>query len=414
MSDSKPQLTGPVDGAQQPDNRRQQAWPWGIGLVARQGDLATEITAALREMNAACELLVAPSVPPFELAAMVEKYRPKVLFVELAAVGIPAQEWITLVRAGSDTPVIIAIHANEDPAEMITAMRAGATEFLSLPVRPALFELLDRVATLLEARQVSTGEPGKLVGILSAKGGCGATTLACHLSCGLQLAGGGGRVLMADLDHQAPAAHRIFGMAEYQGIQEAFDSVRRLNSACWPEFVRSVGTGSMVDILGASLPGAAPVGGHTEPWRIESLFRFLRRHYSWIVADLGRHLNPSNWAYFAHLDALLVVTAPDVLALYQTRSILQMLTNRGFEKSRVRLILNRNQDSPQDFWIESIEQMFDMSVLAVLPHDAPTLSHAAAEKFEFPATSGYGRSVTKLAGRILHPGGPDSAKKRAA
>ena len=106
--------------------------------MAQPGDLATEIAAALREMSADCELTAPASLPPFELAAMVEKYRPKVLFVELAAVGIPAHEWINLVRAGSDTPVIIAIHPNEEPAEMIAAMRAGATEFLSLPVRPTL------------------------------------------------------------------------------------------------------------------------------------------------------------------------------------------------------------------------------------------------------------------------------------
>jgi pilus assembly protein CpaE len=408
MSSLHTELIGPESEARHSDANR-QPWPWGIGVVAESGELAGEIGAALQEMNAACQLKVAASAPPFEIAAMVEKQRPQVLFVELSKVEIPASEWITLVRAGAETPLIIAVHANEDPGEMIAAMRAGATEFLSLPVRPAIGDALDRAATLLEARHTASAEPGKLIGVLSAKGGCGATTLACHLACGLQIATGKGRVLMADLDHQAPGAHQIYGLEGQSGVREALDSVRRLNSACWPEFVRPAGPGGMVDLLG-TVCGS----GGAEPWRIESLFRFLRRNYKWILADLGRHLNPSNWAFFAHLDELLLVTAPDVLALYQTRAILQMLTNRGFEKSRVRLILNRNQDSPQDFWIESIEQMFDMQVAAVLPYDAPTLARAPADVFEFPAGSVFGKSVTKLAGRILQPPAPDPHRKKAA
>ena len=57
---------------------------------------------------------------------------------------------------------------------------------------------------------------------------------------------------------------------------------------------------------------------------------------------------------------------PEVLALYQTRTMLQTLTTRGFERSRVHLILNRNESGPHDFWIESIKQMFEMDVAAAI------------------------------------------------
>ena len=386
--------------------RRAPAWPWRIGYVLESVELGEELTSALVEMRASCDFRAAASGPVFEIASMVERNKLDILFVELARVGMPGGEWINLVRAGNESLLIVAVHPDAEPTQMISALRAGASEFISLPVRPAIFEAMDRVATQLESRQTTSVEPGKLIGVLSAKGGCGATTLACHLSIALQQAQGSGRVLKADLDHQAPSAKRVFHAPSQSGVAEAFESVRRLNSGCWPEFVSPITP--MVDMLAAT-PGIE----QPEPWRIDSLFRFVRRHYSWILADLGRQLNPSNWAFLSSVDELLVVTAPDVLALYQTRSVLQMLTNRGFEKSRLRLILNRNQNSPQDFWIESIEQMFDMSVASVLPHDHATLSSMSRERFDFPASSAYGRAVGKLAARIVRPSGPDS-KRRAA
>jgi Flp pilus assembly CpaE family ATPase len=116
-----------------------------------------------------------------------------------------------------------------------------------------------------------------------------------------------------------------------------------------------------------------------------------------------------------NVDDLYMVTAPDVLALYQTRSVLQTLSNRGFDKSRVRIILNRNQSSPQDFWVESIQQMFEMSVFGVIPNDESALDKLSRDKFEFPADTPFGRSLAKIAGRILRPAGPPgSPSQRSA
>jgi Flp pilus assembly CpaE family ATPase len=149
---------------------------------------------------------------------------------------------------------------------------------------------------------------------------------------------------------------------------------------------------------------AGPETGSTtlpEPWRIESLFRHLARAYPLVLADLGRHLNPGTWAFLQHVDELLVVAAPDVLALYQTRYILQTLTGRGFERSRIHLVLNLSESTPRDFWIESIEQMFEMRLFAVIPSDRTALASQSGSGLTFPADTPFGKAVTKLARRII-------------
>ncbi len=387
---------------------RQSAWPWRAGLVVNDPKLASEIAAALAEVRAACVFQIAASSSALEIFALIERDQPDLLFVELSATSVPSQEWMAAVQGADGTPLVVAVHVSADPAHMIGALRAGATEFLSLPLNPAIFSAMEHIGARLASSRPIQHTQGRIIGVVSAKGGCGATTLACHLGLALGQAEASERVLVADLDYQSPAVHRVCRMKPQRRAGETFDSVRRLSSSNWREFFTPLS--NSVDVM------AGPEIGSTtlpEPWRIESLFRHLTRGYSIVMVDLGRHLNPGTWAFLQHVDELLVVAAPDVLALYQTRYILQTLTNRGFERSRIRLVLNMSENTPRDFWIESIEQMFEMRLFAVIPVDRVALPVARPgslpgtptgsqqDRLVFPADTPFGKAVTKLAGRLL-------------
>lgn len=391
-------------GAESPRTAR---WAGRVGLVLDSPDLVFEVSRCFALGGVEIAFRMPPASAPFEVAGMVERERADLVFVELARVKGGASNWIQTVRGGTEAPLIVAMNLAPDPGVMIEAVRAGANEFLSLPAESAasasvasletsLREALDRLTMVVEARRAAAQVRGHMAGILSAKGGCGATTVACHLAAAMA-AQGGGRVLLADLDTQASAAHKVLRLRPQVGAEEAFAGVRRLNAACWPEFASPAGEN--LDLLAGWTPGGEgpPLG---EPSRMESMFRFLSRNYAWVMADLGRNLNPAVWAFIQNLDELFVVTAPDVLALYQTRSILQTLSGRGFDKSRLHLILNRNHKAPRDFWIESIKKMFEMDVMAALPEDRQTMEKLPRDRFEFPASSPFGKAIGKLAGQL--------------
>jgi pilus assembly protein CpaE len=379
---------------------RQSAWPWRAGLVVNDPKLAAEIAGALAEVRAACVFQIPASSSVLEIFALIERDQPDLLFVELGATSVPSREWMVAVQGADGAPLVAAVHVSADPAQMIGALRAGAAEFLSLPMNPAIFAALDRIGGRLASKRPVEHTQGRIVGLVSAKGGCGGTTVACHLSLALGQADAAKKVLLADLDYQSPAVHRVCRMKPQRRAGETFDSVRRLSSSNWKEFFTPVAPS--VDVMAGPDTGCTTL---PEPWRIESLFRHLTRSYPIVLVDLGRHLNPGTWAFLQHVDELLVVAAPDVLALYQTRYILQTLTNRGFERSRIRLVLNMSENTPRDFWIESIEQMFEMRLFAVIPVDRTALpaSHAGSQKdrLVFPADTLFGKAVAKLAGRLL-------------
>src|SRR5947199_374447 len=74
-----------------------------------------------------------------------------------------------------------------DPEQMLGALRAGSIEFVSLPMNPAIFGALDRIGTRLTSSRPDQSAQGRIIGLVSSKGGCGATTLACHLGLALAL-----------------------------------------------------------------------------------------------------------------------------------------------------------------------------------------------------------------------------------
>ena len=386
---------------------RTTEWRWKAATVVETPELLAEIASVLGASGATRGFDIPATSSSFEVATAVDREQPEVLFVEFARIAKPAAEWLADVRRGREIPLIVAVHPTADPAEMISALRAGASEFLSLPIRPAIYDAMERLGMLLDSKLNEKVESGKVIGILSAKGGCGATTVACCLGAGLQLAEPKSRILVADMDYQSPNAPSVFKRKPLVNASEAFEAVRRLSSSSWREFVSVVRPG--VDLLASPADNAlGDVPELPEQWRMESLFRFIVHQYNWILLDLGRHLNPGNWTLLQNVEELLIVTAPDVLALYQTRSVLQTLTSRGFDKSRVKLILNRNQSSPSDFWVESIQQMFEMSVFGVVPNDENAIAKLGGDTFELPSDTPLTKAIAKIATKLVkaNPTGP--------
>src|SRR6185437_14843822 len=127
------------------ENSRQSAWQWRAGIVVANQELAAEIASALAEVRATCVFQVSAAASVLEIFALIERDRPDLLFVEFSAAAIPAREWMAAVQAADGLPHVAAVHVKADPVQMITALRAGAGEFLSLPMSPAIFGALDRI-----------------------------------------------------------------------------------------------------------------------------------------------------------------------------------------------------------------------------------------------------------------------------
>src|SRR5260370_27370837 len=97
--------------------------------------------------------------------------------------------------------MMIALNTTAESDGILASLRAGINESLYPPLQEPLKKSLERRSMERSRRREGAKGSGKSLGFMSAKGGCGATTLICHVAA--ELGRMNQRILLADLDLDA-------------------------------------------------------------------------------------------------------------------------------------------------------------------------------------------------------------------
>lgn len=143
------------------------------------------------------------------------------------------------------------------------------------------------------------------------------------------------------------------------------------------------------------------------------MFQFLRTNYDWVVADLGRSLDPINFAVLDTVDEIYLVSTFDLPALHLGKQIIQRLLEAGFGRNQLRLILNRAPKRP-DFTSGEVQKALGLPVFDMLPNDYPELYQAYSEGHLLPNTSELAKSLAGLASKITGVQPKEKAKQKSA
>jgi len=289
------------------------------------------------------------------------------------------------------------------PDKILEAMRAGAAEYLYPPFKDQVRAAIERVGSERRATTQTRAPRGKTVGFLSAKGGCGSTTLACHVAVELP-AQTQGKVLLADFDFEAGLIGFLFKSKSPYTILDAVQNTQRLDSNYWTAIVSNGITG--LEIV------TAPTGLTKErfaPEQLKYVLNFIRGEYDWIVVDLGRSITSFSAGAIEQIDQLFLVTTLEVPALHQAQQMVQSLLNSGFRKDKLALILNR-APKRYDVTVQELESMLGAPIYMTLPSDYPALNESYTEGKLLPPGTVLGKQFSRLAMKIA--GTEDQRTKR--
>jgi pilus assembly protein CpaE len=132
--------------------------------------------------------------------------------------------------SNNNLAIAIAFSAQTDPRLLLKCMRAGAREFLTLPLeRGDLALALHRVSALRSPSHSGKVADGKMLVFLGAKGGCGVTTLACSVAISLAKEHKQ-RTLLIDLNLPLGDVAINLGVRPVHTIVNAFQNSGRLDS----------------------------------------------------------------------------------------------------------------------------------------------------------------------------------------
>jgi pilus assembly protein CpaE len=330
-----------------------------------------------------------------ELATHVERLRPSVLFLGLPGILGDASAAVARIANLAFAPRVVAVSGNANPEIILNAMRAGAVEFLYPPFEPAFETVLRSVVTAPRIQQ-DVPASGKVIAFSSVKGGCGATTLACHSASWLKTTGKK-EVLLADLDVAAGITGALMqcGDSRYT-LDDALQNLHRLDLKLWKALVTTSACG--VDVMPAPLepPAVVPISRKLPP-----MLRFCRTQYEFTLVDLGRGITSTLIDVLNSIDTLVLVATNEVPALRQAKQMVQFLVARGFGANRLKLVINRMpKRSPIE--LAELEKIMGLSIHAVLPNDYKALneaySHPRLLDFKSDLGAQMGTFAAKLAG----------------
>lgn len=325
----------------------------------------------------------------------VSQDRPEIMMIELDAIRADLMNALRAIKKSSPQTKIVALHSTDDPQSILAAMRAGANEFIHPPLEETFAPALQRVIDS-HADEQQPERRGKVIGFLSAKGGCGSTTLACHVAADLKRQTDK-RVLLADLDLTSGMVGFLMKVAGTYTILDAVMNLGRLDESLWKALVAEWKPGISV------IPSPDDFSYENAPGRDElrQVLRFMRTQHDWVVLDLGRSFNEVAAALYQELDELLLISVLEVSALHGLKTIAQKLRDRGEDLGKLQLVLNRTPKM-MDITHEDLQKVLGRPLYAMLPNDYPSLYQAYSTGTLLPANNRLAQQFsvlsTKLAG----------------
>lgn len=336
--------------------------------------------------------------------------QPHVLLIDVEHFQNIMEERVRQIRVASPETMIIALHHAVDSQLIIAGMRAGIAEYFYPPLQKNLRVVLERKIDEHVRNQFLTNSERKTIAFLSAKGGCGGTTVACHT--GVELGKrmhqtGTYHVLLADLDVTGGNVRFLMRCKSTSSILDAMRTGQSLNRATWDDMI----SGGYPGLEVLSAPAGLSLDRMPEQREIERVLSFARSRYQWTVLDLGCSLTPYTVGMMESINELYLVASPDVLALYQVKQILAQLQQNDYPADRVRLILNRSADYEDKVVAAEAQRMLGISAYFSLPNDYSGLTEAYASGNLLSGYSPLGNQISVLASKISGIG--DQEKHRS-
>ncbi|HZR57573.1 MAG TPA: AAA family ATPase [Terriglobales bacterium] len=361
-----------------------------------------------------------PAGPTDAVLRQIQDVRTEVVLVDIDPQNSQrAIQAIELIHGNTSEIAIFAVGGMHDPASIVSAMRAGAREYLERTTSAeSLIEALNRFSALRGRARSSAAGRARVFAVAAAKGGAGATTVAVNTAVALQEQHGG--VLLVDF---APLGHAALhlNVRPTFGVTDALQNLHRLDTSLLQGLMTSCKGG--LQLLAGSqqplplTPTAAELAG---------LFDLLVSHFRYVVVDCSGRMDQTAHMLCDLANAVLLVAQADVVSLWSASRIRTFLEEGG-GRDRVRLVINRYKKIP-GFGDEDLEKATNCKLLWKLPNNYHSVSPAidkgvpVALQHSDDISRSYRSLADLLAGAsataegsldLSYEAGKDDAKKKA-
>ncbi|HYE74152.1 MAG TPA: AAA family ATPase [Blastocatellia bacterium] len=293
-----------------------------------------------------------------------QRLRPQATLVMLNGDLPRSFEMIERINHEIPETAIVCSSEHDSSDVILQSFRAGAAEFLRLPLTD---EEIEAVFTKLHQTRLRTADEshqGRIIAVFSSKGGCGTTFVAANLAVSLARLSRK-RTCIVDLNLQAGDQPTYLGLEHTP--YTIYDIVRNFDRLD-EQFLAShlVQRSKNLSLLAAP----SEIGGDEDirAEHITQILTMLRSQFEYVVIDPQHTLSEITISALDLADDLLLLLTLDIPSIRSAKRALDIFTRLGYDRKRIKIVLNRYTKTPE-FEKEQIEKVLEERVYAVLSND---------------------------------------------
>ena len=327
-------------------------------IFATGQETAQNLRVALSADRRARVLAVSDDIE--QVYADVVRWRPSAVIVTLGAT--PGQAWSLCERITAVCPetIIICASRNPSPELILASLRAGAREFLRLPIIAEEFKtVIDRTGEFTNRPGTNSKKRGRVISVFSSKGGCGTSFLASNLAVALQAP-----TVIVDLNLQAGDLDIFYGIKPKFSIADLVVNRARLDEGLLASYLAP--HSSDLSVLPA--PRNADAAEDIRPEPLMEVIQVLRENHDYVVLDLPHTFDANTLAALDNADDVMLVLTLDILAVRSAQRALTIFDRLGYSRSKIKTVINK-WSKQSNLELRHVERYLGEKVSAFITND---------------------------------------------
>ena len=270
---------------------------------------------------------------PEQVFPEIERLRPNAAVVALGPEPDGGLRFVErLARACPQTAVICASR-DSSPDLILRSIRAGAREFLRLPVRADEFATVyRRTAEFCAVQPEAPKKRGRVISVFSSKGGTGTSFVAANVAAALRAP-----AVLLDLNLQAGDLGLFLGVEPKFSIADVIEGRERMDD----QLLRSYLTPHSENLSLLAAPREADSADDIEAEHVFQVLEILRERYEYVVVDPQHTFDSITLAALDQSDEILLVLTLDIPAIRSTQRALAIFDRLGYPRHKLHVVVNR-------------------------------------------------------------------------
>lgn len=341
---------------------------------------------------------------------VVTQTQPDIALIAIDSDTTKGLDLIAQISANLPGCAALVISGSQEGSLILRAMRNGAREYLSLPLRLEDFlSALDRIQQTTHSRtDEGRVKSAQVVTIAGVCGGVGCTAIAVNLACMLAQ-NPRNNVAIIDLDLALGDADVWLDVIPDYTIQDVADNISRLDYALLKRSLTKHASGAYL------LPRPVQMDERPaiSPDELRRVISLLKATFTHLILDISKSFSPLDIAAMECSDNVLLITQLDLPCLRNVVRLMQFFDQRNGLPEKIKIVVNRMGLQDANISLNKALETIGREIFFQLPNDyvsmvesrnngVPLLTHAPKSRIT--------KAIEQLA-QLLDPPVEDDEKK---